>query len=60
VINFDFPASYSGVYDGCIVYSTEDTSDDGGITMGTSSRKALPIQVQLQASKVSIHIIANL
>jgi hypothetical protein len=28
--------------------------------MGTSSRKALPIQVQLQASKVSIHIIANL
>jgi hypothetical protein len=63
IVNFDFPESYSGVYDGCIVYSVKDdlgNVNSNEMAMDTSSRKAIPVHVQLQASKVSVHIIANL
>lgn len=62
-VNFDFPESYSGVYDGCIVYSVNDdfgNVNSNEMAMNMSSRKAIPVHVQLQASKVTVHIIANL
>jgi len=59
-VNFDFPASYSGTYHGCIVYSVWENLDNGDTIMNMTSRKAIPVHVQLQASKVSIHIVANL
>lgn len=59
-VNFDFPASYSGTYHGCIVYSVWENLNNGDTIMNMTSRKAIPVHVQLQASKVSIHIVANL
>lgn len=60
-INFDFPASYSGTYHGCIVYSVRDDEDMwGDAVMNMTSRKAKHVSVTLQASQVSIQIVANL
>lgn len=60
-INFDFPASYSGTYHGCIVYSVRnDLNTWGDVVMNMTSRKAKKVSVTLQASEVGIHIVANL
>lgn len=62
-INFEFPSYYSGTYYGCIVYSVDnDLGNPSGNNKVTdmTSRKAIPVQVTLQASKVSVRIVANL
>lgn len=59
-INFDFPASYSGTYHGCIVYSVKNILDNGDTVVNMNSRKAKKVSVTLQASEVSVHIVANL
>ena len=60
-IKFDFPASYSGTYDGCIVYSVRDDLNVwGDAVVNMSSRKAKKVSVTLQASEVGIRIVANL
>ena len=60
-IRFDFPASYSGTYDGCIVYSVRDDLNAwGDAVVNMSSRKAKKVSVTLQASEVGIRIVANL
>lgn len=59
-IRFDFPASYSGTYHGCIVYSVWENLNNGNTIMNMTSRKAKKVSVTLQASEVGIRIIANL
>lgn len=55
-VSFDFPEYYSGMYYGCLVYA----SDAGDDTLNMSSRKALPLNISLNAAKVQVKIVANL
>lgn len=55
-VTFDFPSWYSGMYYGCIVYSSSIWDS----TLNMASRKALPLSVSLNAAKVRVNLVANL
>ncbi len=55
-VSYNFPDSYSWVYNGCILYSISD----GDSVINMSSRKAYFLNISLSAKDVEVHMIANL